>query len=78
MNTTAMITKHLRILAATTIALATILAVSSMARAEALAAEPPVAQPIPRYVNPSEGIVRLVSKDESGVARAIITRPNGV
>ncbi len=68
----------LRILAATVIALATMLTISKKVHAEAPATEPQIAQPIPQYVIPSESIVRLVSKNENGMARLIITRPNGV
>ncbi len=68
----------LRILAATLIALATMLTISKKVHAEAPATEPQIAQPIPQYVIPSESIVRLVSKNENGMARLVITRPNGI
>ena len=67
----------LRILAATLIALATMLTISKMVHAEAPATEYQIAKPIPQYVIPSESIVRLVSKNENGMARLVITRPNG-
>ena len=78
MKNTAMVTSKQRILAATTIALATMLTISMMAHAESPATEPRIAQPIPEYVIPSESVVRLVSKNKNGIARLIITRPNGV
>ena len=67
----------LRILVATVIALATMLAISKMVHAEAPATEYQIAKSIPQYVIPSESIVRLESNNEYGMARLVITRPNG-
>ncbi len=77
MKTTVMNTGKLRILAATVIALATMLTISKMVHAEAPATEYQIAKPIPQYVIPSESIVRLESNNENGMARLVITRPNG-
>lgn len=77
MKTTAMNTGKQRILAATVIALATALTVSNMARAEVPATKRQIVQTVPQYVIPSESIVRLVSKNKNGLARVVITRPNG-
>ena len=77
MKTTVMNTGKQRILAATAIALATMLTVSKMVHAEPPATEPQNARSIPQFVVPSESIVRLVSKNKNGLARVIITRPNG-